>query len=102
MARTPYGEANLPQPGVWHFDKDSGAGWAVGAQSHYSFFENLERGLLKKYHFGNARDGTLNNWYSHFSINMMAIRGSHVALKVCQLVRYVGCTYTNHSEAILG
>lgn len=86
MAHTPYGKSNLPAPGCWD-PHDGGAGWALGAQSHFSFFENAERGLLKTYHYGNAKDGSHNNWYRHHSINMMAIKGSTVASMVRTIYR---------------
>lgn len=80
MLHTPHG-AKLPGPSFARF-ADYG-GWAYAAQAHYSLFENLERGLVHKYHFGDAQEGLQNLWYEHYSINFMAIRGSNVALKVC-------------------
>lgn len=78
MTHTPY---NNTLPPATHIDWDTG-GWPIAAQTHYSFFENLEKGTLNKYHFGNEIDGLQNLWYGHYSINLMAIRGSNIALKV--------------------
>lgn len=78
IAHTPYGPF-LPNP-MFH-NKKYGAGWAVTAQTHYSFFENHERGELMRYSYGNDHDHTWNQWYARYNINMMAIRGSHVLKK---------------------
>lgn len=56
-------------------------GWAVTAQAHYSFFENLEKNLLDRYAFGSGDDRLWNLWYTRWNINFIAIRGSHVTLK---------------------
>lgn len=81
MRHTPYWNTLPP---ATHINFSLG-GWPVAAQTHYSFLENLEKGTLNKYHFGNEHDGLQNLWYSHYSINMMAIRGSNIALKVSLL-----------------
>ncbi|CAF9934625.1 MAG: hypothetical protein HETSPECPRED_009296 [Heterodermia speciosa] len=57
------------------YDK-SGPGWnnwAIAAQEHYSFLENLERGELWRYHFG-----IWDYQYERLSINMIAIWGDDV------------------------
>lgn len=76
MLHTPYSN-ELPDPRQIDFVH---GGWPLAAQSHYSLFENLERKNLDAYDFGN-KDGFQNLWFGHYSINMMAIRGSYVALK---------------------
>lgn len=57
------------------------AGWALTAQTHYSFFTNHERGELRRYSYGNDYDGTWNQWYNRYNINLFAIRGSYVSKK---------------------
>jgi len=52
--------------------------WAIAAQEHYSFFENLERNQLDKYWCGN-REGIWNLQYQRHSLNFAAIWGSSVA-----------------------
>ncbi|KAI9756356.1 MAG: hypothetical protein M1815_003779 [Lichina confinis] len=47
--------------------------WAVAAQQHYSFFENLENGALDTYHLG-----TWDMKYDRISIQLLAIRGKDV------------------------
>ena len=45
--------------------------WAVGAQQHYSLFENLEKNQLHKYYVG--EDGIWNMHYDRTNINLLAI-----------------------------
>lgn len=56
--------------------------WSLGAQAHYSFFENLEYDNLKLYHYGNGideeREGIWNMAYDRMNINFMAIWGRDV------------------------
>ena len=56
--------------------------WSLGAQAHYSFFENLENDNLKIYHYGHGldqeREGIWNMQYDRMNINFMAIWGRDV------------------------
>ena len=56
--------------------------WSLGAQAHYSFFENLENDNLKIYHYGHGldqeREGIWNMAYDRMNINFMAIWGKDV------------------------
>ena len=56
--------------------------WSLGAQAHYSFFENLENDNLKVYHYGHGidedREGIWNMQYARMNINFMAIWGKDV------------------------
>lgn len=56
--------------------------WAIAAQVHYSFLENLENNQLGKYHFGTGlddkREGIWNMNYERMNINFMAIWGKDV------------------------
>lgn len=56
--------------------------WAIAAQVHYSFLENLESNQLGKYHFGTGlddrREGIWNMNYERMNINFMAIWGKDV------------------------
>lgn len=52
--------------------------WAVGAQQLYSLLENIERGWLEKYWFGDG-EGVWNMQYERANVNFMAIWGSSVA-----------------------
>lgn len=81
MAHTPYGNA-IPNPMVGDFWLNN---WPLAAQNHYSFFENVERGHLYKYYFGDHKTGLQNTWFNHYSINMLSVYGSHVALVVRRL-----------------
>ena len=47
--------------------------WAIGAQQHYSFLENLEKGELWRYKFD-----TWDFLYDRFSINLFAISGDDI------------------------
>lgn len=101
VSHTPWGPW-LPNP-MFHTGKES-ASWGVVAQAHYSFFENLERGQLNKYYFGNGEDGVWNLWYSRWNINFFAITGKNVLLKVSIFLDFsclVQATKVN-TAAILG
>lgn len=56
--------------------------WSLGAQAHYSLFENLEKGNLELYHYGHGideeREGIWNMAYDRMNINFMAIWGEDV------------------------
>lgn len=57
--------------------------WAVGAQTHYSFLQNLERNQLNKFHFGSDVDGDgreaiWNMGYERMNINLLAIWGDDI------------------------
>ena len=56
--------------------------WSLGAQAHYSFLENLEKGDLSIYHYGHGldpeREGLWNMAYDRMNINFMAIWGRDV------------------------
>ncbi|KAL8704573.1 MAG: hypothetical protein Q9201_002265 [Fulgogasparrea decipioides] len=57
------------------YDK-SGSGWnnwAIAAQEHYYFFENLENETLHRYHFD-----TWDYQYERLSINLIAIWGDNI------------------------
>ena len=57
----------------WTDHRASWGNWAVVAQEHYSFLDNLERGELDRYHF--------DNWdyhYERLSINLIAIWGDDI------------------------
>jgi len=101
----PYGGFNLGEPGAppfqghrWlpldhtaenmlktpivgaQYDAENGIHhqWAIAAQEHYSFFENLERNQLDKYWCGN-KEGIWNLQYQRHNLNFVAIWGSSVA-----------------------
>lgn len=71
MAQTSY-DPNGPDWGSWQ----------LGAQAHYSFFENLENDNLELYHYGHGtdkeREGIWNMQYDRMNINFMAIWGKDV------------------------
>jgi len=56
--------------------------WSLGAQAHYSFFENLEKDNLEIYHYGHGldqeREGIWNMAFDRMNINFMAIWGKDV------------------------
>ena len=57
--------------------------WAIGAQTHYSFLQNLERNQLDKFHFGtdvdgDGREAIWNMAYERMNINLLAIWGDDV------------------------
>ena len=58
--------------------------WAIAAQVHYSFLENLEAGSLSKYHLGQGTvnsdemEGIWNMAYERMNINLLAIWGDDV------------------------
>ena len=57
----------------WTDISASWGNWAVAAQEHFSFLENLERGELERYYF--------DNWdyhYQRLSINMVAVWGNDI------------------------
>jgi len=54
--------------------------WAIAAQQHYSFFENLEKNQMHKYWWG-SEDGIWNMQYERYNINFMAIWGRDVKLE---------------------
>lgn len=76
LAHTPYGGV-LRNPDFK--DNQTMSSWAHSAQAHFSLFENIERGELKRYDFGSSYDGIWNRMYVRYNINLMAIRGSYVA-----------------------
>ncbi len=51
--------------------------WALGAQTHYSLLENLEKGELQRYVMTGG-DGTFNMRLFHANVNLMAIWGKDV------------------------
>ncbi len=74
--RTPMAETSYDPNGP-----DWGS-WSLGAQAHYSFLENLEKGNLTLYHYGHGvdeeREGIWNMAYDRMNINFMAIWGKDV------------------------
>lgn len=56
--------------------------WSLGAQAHYSFLENLEKGELSRYHYGWGtdpdREAIWHMMYQRMNINFMAIWGKDV------------------------
>jgi hypothetical protein len=52
--------------------------WAIAAQQHYSFLENLEKDQLDLYWFGN-KEGIWNTQYEKMSLNFVGIWGRDVA-----------------------
>lgn len=65
IAKTPIAEAEYQGDGnSWHM-------WTIAAQQHYSLLENLEKGLLRKYHIGD--EGIWNMRYDRTNINLFAI-----------------------------
>lgn len=56
--------------------------WAIAAQLHYSFLENLEKNQLRKYWYGDGidpiREGIWDMTYDRMNINFMAIWGKDI------------------------
>lgn len=56
--------------------------WSLGAQAHYSFLENLEKGELSRYYYGWGmnpdREAIWHMMYQRMNINFMAIWGKDV------------------------
>ena len=54
--------------------------WAIGAQTHYSFLQNLERNQLDKFYFadGDGREAIWNMAYGRANINCIAIWGDDI------------------------
>lgn len=55
----------------------------MGAQTHYSFLENLETNQLDRFHFGpdvdgNGREAIWNMAYERMNINLLAMWGDDV------------------------
>ena len=57
----------------WDDLGESWRNWAIAAQEHYSFLQNLENGQLAKYHFD-----TWDYHYERLSINLIAFRGNDI------------------------
>lgn len=72
----------------WKDHSASWGNWAVVAQEHYSFFENLEHDRLDRYHFGSGNSNNNHNniddhhyWdyhYERLSINLIAVWGDDI------------------------
>jgi len=71
LLKTPIANASYD---AWGTAWDS---WAMAAQQHYSFFENLENLELDRYWAGNSA-GIWNMQFYHYNINFMAIWGRTV------------------------
>lgn len=54
--------------------------WTIGAQTHYSFLQNLEKDRLDKFYFveGDGREAIWNMDYERMNINLLAIWGDDV------------------------
>ena len=74
--RTPMAESSYDPNGP-----DWGS-WSLGAQVHYSLLENIEKGQLNLYNYGQgvdgSREGIWNMEYDRMNINFMAIWGKDV------------------------
>lgn len=76
------GELQMAKTPMWHTQYSATSNdwrrWALGAQQHYAFLDNLETKNLDAYHMGNPRDGTWNMRHMHSNVNFMAIWGHDI------------------------
>lgn len=61
----------------WRYGSNNQKRWALGAQSHYSLLENLEKGQLQRYMMAGGT-GTFNMRHFHANVNLMAVWGKDI------------------------